>query len=50
MLDRNRAILVAIDENRFPALVAMKRYDVTHAEYLLWSSNKSGWNARGPML
>jgi hypothetical protein len=38
---------VAVDKNRFPALVTMQRYHVTHAEYLLLSSNKSGWIAVG---
>jgi hypothetical protein len=47
MFDRNRAVLVSVDKHRFPALVTMQRYHVTHAEYLLRSSNKSGWIAVG---
>ncbi|PAP92965.1 hypothetical protein CIT31_24575 [Mesorhizobium wenxiniae] len=31
MFDRNRAVLVAVDKNRFPALITMQRYHVTHA-------------------
>ncbi|WP_419693324.1 hypothetical protein ACN2CC_18855 [Mesorhizobium muleiense] len=46
-VDRNRAVLVAVGKSRFPAVVTMQRYHVTHAEYLLRSSNKSGCIAVG---